>query len=155
MIEIEGALKKDYPLPKVSPQARTEGRKDPVVLQWDPWEGHLQVTDKIIVAVNLVVVIVFMVVVVDVVVERAPAGKHHLHRHHHCCRLPPSSSLSSMSTPPDDHISLESQIFSHFCTLTEIDKKKSSQEGSHQQKKDSSVRAAPEQVDQDNMSYKM
>ena len=60
-----------------------------------------------------------------------------------------------MSTPPDDHISLESQIFSHFCTLTELDKKNSSQEGSHQQKKDSSVRAAPEQVDQDHMFYKM
>ena len=26
---------------KVS-QARTEGRTDPVVLQWDPWEGQLQ-----------------------------------------------------------------------------------------------------------------
>ena len=112
-------------------------------------------TDKIIVVVNLVVVIVFMIVVVDVVVGRALADKHHLHRHHHCCRLPPSSSLSSMSTPPDDHISLESQIFSHFCTLTEIDQKNSSQEGSHQQKKDSSVRAAPEQVDQDNMLYKI
>ena len=37
--------------------------------------------------------------------------------------------------------------------MTEIDKKKSLQEGSHQQKKDSSVRAAPEQVDQDNMLY--
>ena len=68
----------------MSPQARTEGRKDPVVLQWDPWEGHLQVTDNIIVVVNLVVVIVFMVVVVDVVVGRALASKHHLHRHHHC-----------------------------------------------------------------------
>ena len=76
------------------------------------WEGHLQVTDSKIVAVNLVVVIVFMVVVVDVVVGLA--GKHHLHRHHHCCRLPPSSSLSSMLTPPepDDYIFL-SQIFSH------------------------------------------
>ena len=26
---------------KVS-QARTEGRTDPVFLQWDPWEGQLQ-----------------------------------------------------------------------------------------------------------------
>ena len=146
-------LKKKEKIDYLLLQARTEGRKDPVVLQWDPWEGHLQVTDNIIVVVNLVVVIVFMVVDVDVVVGLA--GKHHLHRHHHCCRLPPSSSLSSMSTPPDDHISLESQIFSHFCTLTELDKKNSSQEGSHQQKKDSSVRAAPEQVDQDYILNKM
>ena len=100
--------KKVYPLSKVFPQARTEGRKEPVVLQWDPWEGHLQVTNKIIVAVNLVVVIVVMVVVVDVVVGRAIAGDHHhLHRHHHCCRLPPSSSLSSMLSPPDDYMSLQ------------------------------------------------
>ena len=28
-------------LSKVS-QARTEGRTDPVLLQWDPWEGQLQ-----------------------------------------------------------------------------------------------------------------
>ena len=87
--------KKVYPLSKVSPQARTEGRKDPVVLQWDPWEGHLQVTDSKIVAVNLVVVVVFMVVVVDVVVGRALAGDQQYncccqpcrcHRVHGCCR---------------------------------------------------------------------
>ena len=114
-------LKKVYPLSKVSPQARTEGHKDPVVLQWDPWEGHLQVTNNIIVAVNLVVVIVVMVVVVDVVVGRAIAGDHH----HHCCRLPPSSSLWSMLSPPDDYMSLqtpEPDFFSQFCTLTKIDK---------------------------------
>ena len=54
-------LKKKEKIDYLLLQARTEGRKDPVVLQWDPWEGHLQVTDNIIVVVNLVVVIVFMV----------------------------------------------------------------------------------------------